>query len=72
MAIGTMLFSFRSAASEIMPLLLQSGSVRGAEYVKDKWSVIFPALIEAIGSEVEPDVCGEHLHALAKVRISFC
>uniref|UniRef100_A0A914UJU1 TOG domain-containing protein n=1 Tax=Plectus sambesii TaxID=2011161 RepID=A0A914UJU1_9BILA len=56
----------RSAAAECLPCLLECGAPKGAEFVRQMWTTMFPALLDAIQSEHDLEVVADDLHALAQ------
>ncbi|VDK40821.1 unnamed protein product [Taenia asiatica] len=55
----------RSAASEIMPYLMDSMKKTRPDLVASAWDKVFTKLMEAISTEPERDLVADHLEALA-------
>ncbi|VDD82167.1 unnamed protein product [Mesocestoides corti] len=55
----------RSAASEIMPYLMDSMKKTRPDLVADAWDKVFNKLLEAISTEPERELVADHLEALA-------
>ncbi|CDI96909.1 importin 5 [Echinococcus multilocularis] len=55
----------RSAASEIMPYLMDSMKKTRPDIVASAWDKVFTKLMEAISTEPERDLVADHLEALA-------
>ncbi|XP_026272263.1 importin-5 [Frankliniella occidentalis] len=56
----------RTAATESLPYLLESGKVKGNDYLMGMWNYIWPELLKAIDTEPENEVLSEHMQSLAK------
>lgn len=56
----------RTAAAEILPLLLESGRSKGDQFVMDLWAYIWPEFVTAFETEPEKDVLAEMLSSLAE------